>query len=124
MPSIQAAPAQTYPVGETVGAAGSFKARTITVGSCSIPADQHTDPNTEVEVAIDFQLEDGSWWQTAVGISLAGSPDGWPLKFGGRTTVIELHGAWADGVVVKGGRIRVNVTGQPVALGAITLTWN
>jgi hypothetical protein len=123
MPSIEAAPAQTYPVGETVGAAGTFKARTVNVGSCSIPADQFTDPASTVEVAIDFQFTDDSWWQHAVALSLAGSPDGWATKFG-RTTVIEFGGEWPDGVTVKGGRVRVIVDGQPVALGAITLTWN
>jgi hypothetical protein len=124
MPSIQAAPAQTYPVGETVGAAGAFKARTVVTGSASIPADQHTDPTATVKISIDFQREDDSWWQDAVGVTVNGSPDGWPLKLGGRTTVIEFAGGWPDGIVLKGGRIRVIVSGRPVALGAIMLTWN
>jgi hypothetical protein len=123
MPTIQAAPAQTYPVGETVGAEGVFKARTIYIGSCSVPCDQHTDPARKINVAIDFRLENDSWWQRAVGAELVGSPDGWPTKFG-RSTVLELTGEWEAGIVVKGGRIRVAVEGQPVALGAITLTWN
>ena len=125
MPSIQAAPAQTYPPGETVGATGSFKARTIHQGSAVVPADQHTDPATLLTVAIDFQLEDDSWWLTAVGVGVHGhGGSGWQTRQG-PTTVIAFDGEWMpDGIVVKGGRIRVNVDGQPVALGAITLTWN
>jgi hypothetical protein len=123
MPSIQAAPAQTYPAGETVGATGAFKARTINQGACSIPAAGHTDPATVLAVVIDFLREDDTWWENAVGISINGSPDGWQTRQG-RTTTITFTGEWSGGIVVKGGRIRVIVTGQPVPLGPITLTWN
>jgi len=136
MPTIQAAPAQTYPVGETVVPSQpnqqTFNQRVVNVASAVVPYPAFTDPNTQVTIAVDFMLSDGSW-TTYYSDTLVGRATPQVDRSGNPITSFDIHADWGvAGMQVKGARLHVIVAdapghpgaAQPVPLGAISLTWN
>ena len=135
MPSIQAAPAQVYPVGETIVPSSpgqqQFPQRTIDNANLSFPADQFTDPDTAIDFLIEVQLPDNSW-ALVMQATAVGSSGGWKTRNNTVITTLIINGAWYSPITVKGARARITVRdavagsglAKPVSLGAMTLTWN
>lgn len=136
MPTIQAAPPQTYPVGETdVPSAGGsvfHPARTVTMGWGSLDAAGFTDPNTAIDFSVELQRADDQSWFVAAAVYAVGSPGGWVARNGVVHTSLDFVGRWPAPFSAQGGRIRIIVRdavpgsglAQPISLGAITLGWN
>lgn len=138
MATIQAAPAATYPVGETVVPAKAnqqtFAQRTVASGSVSIPATGLTDVNTAVDFTLEL-LQPNNTWIVLDQSSAFGFPaaqGGWLTRAGTVVNTIQFSEIWDTPVTVKGIRLRINVRdtvpgsglATPAPLGAITLTWN
>ena len=135
MPSIQAAPAQVYPVGETIVPSSpgqqQFPQRTVNQGIVQIPVGGMTDPNTAVDFILEIQLPDNSWvvlGQSTVFGHVGGPQD----RAGNKSSNRTFTNNWDDPITCKGIRMRVNVRDSvpgsglatPASLGIATVTWN
>lgn len=138
MSTIQAAPAATYPVGETIvpskASQQTFASRTVAQGEVQIPATGLTDPNTAVDFTLELMQPDNTWiviaQSTAFGFPAA--QGGWLTRSGQVVNTVTFSETWDTAVTVKGIRLRIDVRdavpgsglATPASLGAITLTWN
>lgn len=135
MASIQAAPAQTYPVGESIvppkATQQHFASRVVNTGEVSFDVTAFTDPNTAVDFFLEMQQSSDSSWILIDSSTEVGAPGG-PQTRNGPIGTLTFAQEWDAGFTVKGARLRIDVRdavpgsglAQPVSLGAITLTWS
>jgi len=138
MSSIQAAPAATYPVGESIVPSKAnqqtFPSRTVATGSVSIPATGLNDLNTAVDFTLELLQPDNTWIvvDEATAFGFPAAQGGWLTRSGQIVNTVLFEGAWDTPITVKGIRLRIDVRdavpgsglATPASLGAITLTWN